>query len=86
MELLFTQGTHHRRVSVVLLSQNIYPMGKHARTIALNTWYLILMKHLRDVSQFGTLARFVKAYEDALSEKYSYLVVEIGGFPAVIAG
>ena len=37
MELLFTQGTHHKCVSVILITQNLYPRGKHARTIALNT-------------------------------------------------
>ena len=47
MELLFTQGTHHKCVSVILITQNLYPRGKHARTIALNTWYLVLMKNLR---------------------------------------
>ena len=51
MELLFTQGCHHRRVSVILITQNLYPGGKHARTIALNTWYMVLMKNLRDISQ-----------------------------------
>ena len=57
MELLFTQGCHHRRLSVILITQNLYPEGKHARTIALNTWYMILMKNLRDVSQVGILGR-----------------------------
>ena len=38
MKLLFTQGTHHRCVSVILITQNLYPGGKHARMIALNTW------------------------------------------------
>ena len=57
MELLFTQGTHHRCVSVILITQNLYPGGKHARTIALNTWYTVLMKNLRDVSQVGILGR-----------------------------
>ena len=38
MELLFTQGTHHKCVSVILITQNLYPRGKHARTIALNMW------------------------------------------------
>ena len=85
MELLFTQGTHHRCVSVILISQNLYPGGKHARTIALNTWYTILMKNLRDVSQVGILGRqlypgrgkaFLKAYEDAVGSKEGYLIVD----------
>ena len=87
MELLFTQGTHHKCVSVILITQNLYPGGKHARTIALNTWYMVLMKNLRDVSQVSILGRqlypgkskgFLQAYEDALnSEKYGYFVVDM---------
>ena len=85
MELLFTQGTHHRCVNVILITQNLYPGGKHARSIALNTWYLVLMKNLRDVSQVGTLGRqlylgkgktFLKVYEDALGSKEGYLIVD----------
>ena len=37
MELLFTQGTHHKCVSGILITQKVYPGGKHARTIALKT-------------------------------------------------
>ena len=86
MELLFTQGCHHRKVSVILITQNLYPGGKHARTIALNTWYMVLMKNLRDVSQVGVLGRqlypgkskgFMKAYEDALSKTYGYFLVDM---------
>ena len=85
MELLFTQGTHHRCVSVILIKQNLYPGGKHARTIALNMWYTILMKNLRDVSQVGILGRqlypgrgkaFLKAYEDTVGSKEGYLIVD----------
>ena len=51
MELLFMEGTHHECVSVILITQNLYPRAKHAMILALNTWYLALMKNLRDVSQ-----------------------------------
>ena len=87
MELLFTQGTHHKCVSVILITQNLYPGGKHARTIALNTWYMVLMKNLRDVSQVSILGRqlypgkskrFLQAYKDALnSNKFGYFVVDM---------
>ena len=84
MELLFTQGTHHRCVSVILITQNLFPRGKHARTIALNTWYLVLMKNLRDTSQVSVLGRqlypgktkgFMEAYQDALT--HGYMVVDM---------
>jgi hypothetical protein len=51
MELLFTQGCHHRRLSVVFITQNSFPKGSRSRTIALNTYNLILMKNARDASQ-----------------------------------
>lgn len=85
MELLFTQGCHHRKISVIFITQNLFPKGKHARTIALNTWYLVLMKNPRDVSQVAVLGRqlfpgktqgFIKAYEDAVGADFGYLVID----------
>jgi hypothetical protein len=87
MELLFTQCCHHKRVSVILIRQNLYPGGKHARTIALNTWYMVLMESIRYISQVAIFGRqlypgktkgFVKAYGDALSTKHGYILVDMG--------
>jgi hypothetical protein len=84
-ELLFTQGCHHRRVSVVFLTQNLFPRGSKSRTIALNTYYLVLMKNARDASQVCTLGRqlfpgrgrlLTEAYTDATREPYGYLLVD----------
>lgn len=86
MELIFTQGCHHRKISVIFLTQNFFPRGSKARTIALNTTYLILMKNVRDVSQVSTLGRqiypgqkglLVDAYRDATSEPFGYLVLDM---------
>ena len=85
VELLFTQGCHHRRVSVVFLTKNLFPRGAKSRTIALNTYYLVLMKNARDASQVTTLRRqmfpgearvLTEAYLDATKEPYGYLVVD----------
>ena len=87
MELLFTQGCHHRKISVIFVTQNIFPKGKYARTIALNTWYMILMKNFRDMSQISVVGRqlfpgrtkgFMQAYKDALGKRdHGYLVVDM---------
>lgn len=86
MELLFTQGCHHRRLSVLFLTQNLYVQGSRSRTIALNTTYLVLMKNVRDVSQIATLGRqlypgkskvLMQAFEDATATPYGYLVVDM---------
>ena len=34
---LFTKGSHHRNISIVYLTQNVFPQGKVCRDIALNT-------------------------------------------------
>ena len=86
MELLFTQGCHHRHLSVIFITQNLFSQGKSARTIALNTWYLVLFKNVRDTSQIMTLGRqlfpgragiLVDAYTDAVKEPYGYLTVDM---------
>ena len=45
---LFTKGSHHRNISVILLTHNIFEKGKYMRTISLNCSYLIIFNNLRD--------------------------------------
>jgi hypothetical protein len=84
MEKIFTQGCHHRGLSVIFITQNLFAQGKCSRTIALNTTYIVLFKNLRDVNQVQYLARqlgdkenFMKAYNHALSKNYGYLIVDM---------
>jgi hypothetical protein len=35
--LLFTQGCHHRNISVILITQNLFQQGRYCRDISLNT-------------------------------------------------
>ena len=83
---LFTKGSHHRNVSVLFLTQNLFPKNKFARTISLNAHYMVLFKNPRDASQFANLARqmypkkwqfAVEAYKDATREPYSYLLIDL---------
>lgn len=84
IEKMFTQGCHHRGLSVIFITQNIFAQGKCSRTISLNTTYLILFRNIRDVNQVNYLATqlgnkksFMDAYNDALSENYGYLIVDM---------
>ena len=86
MESLFTMGCHHRKMSVIFLTQNIFQQAKCARTIALNTHYLILFRNLRDASQVTNLGRqlfpgkgqiLVHAYQDATKIPYGYLIIDM---------
>ena len=85
MELLLTRDCHHKNFTVIYLTQNVFQPGKNARTITLNTWYIVIFKNLRDVSQITHLAKQLfpgktgvlkDAYEDATKELYGYLVID----------
>jgi hypothetical protein len=81
---LFTVTSHHRNVSTVMLSQNLYPPGKYARTISLNCLNVILFRNYRDSRQVitfgsqilpGHVPYFKAAYEAATRPNFGYLHV-----------
>ena len=55
--MIFTKIGHHRNVSVLYLTQNLFYKGKRTRTINLNAHYLVLFKNVRDSTQVANLAR-----------------------------
>ena len=82
----FTKGSHHRNISIVYLTQNVFPQGKACRDIALNMQYLVLFNNPIDRQQVATLARriypstsamFMKRFEVATSRPYGYLVIDL---------
>ena len=83
---LFTKGSHHRNISIVYLTQNVFPQGRACRDIALNTQYLVLFNNPIDKQQVATLARriypstsvtFMRKFEDATARPYGYLVLDL---------
>ena len=83
---LFTKGSHHKNISNVYLTQNVFPQGRACRDIALNTQYLVLFDNPIDRQQLATLARriypstsamFMKRFEEATSRPYGYLVIDL---------
>ena len=83
---IFTKVSHHRNVSVLYLTQNLFPKNKHSRTISLNSHYLVLFKNPRDAGQFAVLARqmypsgskfAVEAFRNATERPYGYLLVDL---------
>jgi hypothetical protein len=53
---LFTKGSHHKDLSVVMLVQNTFHQGKFMRTISLNAHYMVLFKNPRDAGQIRHLS------------------------------
>ena len=83
---LFTKGSHHRNLSVIVLVQNFFTRGKESRNISLNAQYLVLFKNPRDQSIVTTIGRQMlpgktkklqAIYEDATKKPYSYLFVDL---------
>jgi hypothetical protein len=83
---IFTKLSHHRNVSVVFITQNLFHRNKHVRTMNLNTHYVVLFKNPRDAGQVMTLARqmypgkskfVLEAYTDATRRPYGYLLIDL---------
>ena len=83
---IFTKISHHRNISVLYLTENVFDKNKYARTISLNAHYLVLFKNVRDGTQFATLSRqmyphsskfAIEAYADSTSVPYGYLLVDL---------
>jgi len=82
---LFTKGSHHRNISVILITQNLFHQGKFCRDISLNAKYIVL-KNVRDRKQFSHLARQVlphdskglsDAYLNSTEGPHGYLVLDL---------
>lgn len=83
---LFTRGSHHRNISVILIAQNFFMRGKESRNISLNSQYVVCFKNPRDKSiatnigrqMFPTKTRkFQKVYEEATREPFTYLFIDL---------
>lgn len=79
----FTVSSHHMHVSGFLLTQNLFPGEKYARSCALNTSHTLIFNGKRDRSQINTFGRQIgnskalrQAFEKATrNNPYSYLWV-----------
>lgn len=83
--VIFTRISHHNDINCIFLTQNLFPRGKHSRSISLNSHYIILMKNTRDKAQIAHLARqvypgnsrfLVESYQDATAQPFSYLLLD----------
>lgn len=83
---LFTTDSHHKNISVILITQNVFAKGKCFRTISLNSHYIILMNNPRDRQQISNMARqmfpnnnkfLVESYNDATQlNNFGYLLLD----------
>jgi len=62
---LFTRGIHHRYVSVILITQNLFHQDRFCRDIYLNAYYIVALKNVRLNKQFMYLA--IQVYKKIVS-------------------
>ena len=83
---LFTQGSHHRNLTVIHIVQNLFDQGSWSRTVSLNSQYIVVFKNPRDSAQINYLAQqayprdskfLVESYLDATRLPHSYLVINL---------
>ena len=83
---LFTQGSHHRNLTVIYIVQNLFDQGGCSRTVSLNSQYIVVFKNPRDSAQISYLAQqayprnskfLVESYMDATRIPHSYLVLNL---------
>ena len=81
---LFTEGSHHRNLSVMMLNQNLY--HNKNPTERRNCQYLVLFKNPIDKQAVMTLARqmypsktthFIKKFDEATAKPYNYLLIDL---------
>lgn len=83
---LFTKGSHHKNLSIIFISQNLFHKGSGQRDISLNTNYIVLFKNPRDRAQIQYLSRQVcpenpkfltQVFYDATLKSHSYLFLDL---------
>lgn len=83
---MFTKDSHHRSVSVIYITQNLFHKGRWNRDISLNTHYIVAFKNPRDRAQFSHLSRQVcpqntrfleEAYQEATKRPHGYLLLDL---------
>ena len=76
---IFTKISHHRNLSIVYLTQNLFYKNKQTRTLSLNSHYIVLFKNARDATQVANLTRqmypgertfMIEAFKNATSAPY----------------
>lgn len=54
---LFTRGGHHKSISTILITQNLFAEGPIFRDLRWNSHYVVVMRSPRDMSQIQCFAR-----------------------------
>lgn len=83
---LFTRYSHHAKISVVFICQNLFYKGQGFRDMTLSASYIVIFKNPRDSSQISHLSRqmfpdksrfLTEAYKKATRKPFSYIFIDL---------
>ena len=83
---LSTKRSHHQNVTVIYSCQDMFPVGKYAKSISPNAHYIVAFKNPRDqlgvrnvlLQSFPTTC--LETFHQATTRPYGYLVLDL--YPA----
>ena len=82
---LFTKVIHNRNIRVILITQHIFRQSKHSSDSSLNAKYLVLVKNVRDGSQFFRLAQLVYPKHSVdLYDLYLHTTAKFHGYLEIV--
>ena len=82
---IFTKLSHHRNITVLYLSQDLFPPGKYAKTISRNAHYIVAFKNPRDKVGIRTLltqaypgewSEVLETFNKVTSRSFGYMVFD----------
>lgn len=83
---LFTKLVHHKKLFVVMLTQNFFHKAGETRTRRLNAQYMIIFKNPSDVTQIATIGRQMyphdpkflpAAFKAATARPHGYIFIDL---------
>ena len=82
---LFIKGSHHRNMSIIFVTQNLFLPHKDYRTTSINAQYMVIFNNPRDRSQIQALSHqmypedptfLTRVYNHETQEEYSYILLD----------
>ena len=83
---LFTKDSHHRNITVLYLTQDLFPPGKFSKTINRNAHYIVAFKNPRDQTGIRTILlqafpdrwrQVLRLFKRVTSRPFGYLMLDV---------
>ena len=83
---LFTKDSHHRNITVLYLTQDLFPPGKFSKTINRNAHYIVAFKNPRDQTGIRTILlqafpdrwhQVLRLFKRITSRPFDYLMLDM---------